>query len=710
MLLLRHRRVRAPAARTSSSRRSGRRSRRWSTPTCSLHVVDALRARRRARRSTPSATVLREIGAGDVPELLVVNKIDVADPTPVDDLLRDAPGAVAVSAATGEGIDKLVDGDRRPAARARRRSSSCRSRTTAATCSPRCTARARCSSRCTTTTAPGSGPGSPRRRGVRRSGEFVGRRPPAIRAPPTVSGPCEPGFVPPPYPHDRLGDAAGGRRARCPGGIVDCSVGTPVDPMPDGRAARRCVGAAPERGRVPAVDRHAGAARGGRGGWIARRFGVAVAAGRRSSRASAPRSSSRRCPHCLSLRDPSRDTVLYPAISYPTYAMGATLAGLPRGPGPARRRVAPRPRRPSPTRTPPGRSLLWLQRPGNPTGVGAPPPGRSRPRSPGPGQRGIVVASDECYVEFTCDDAGASAPRRSPRSPPGSRRRARRPLAVEALEHGRAAGSASSPATRDLVSYLGEVRKHAGMMVPGADPGRGGRRARRRRPRRRAAGPLRERRRGSRSTALRARRPRRTTAGRRRFYLWLRGADGHDDGWDVARPPRRDRHCSSRRATSTAPGGARPRPPRAHASTDDRLALERSAGSRGSTVHGRPRSARDRPRTSGSRRSGSGRDDLAVGRCREAEAPRARPRGDRPARPGRGPGRRGRRRRGRRPPVAEAGDPPAVPARGDGDDRARPVRVPRQDPAEARLRRRRRCGSCPARRPAGARTSRPASS
>ena len=30
----------------------------------------------------------------------------------------------------------------------------------------------------------------------------------------------------------------------------------------------------------------------------------------------------------LHLRSPERDTVLYPAISYPTYAMGATLAGL----------------------------------------------------------------------------------------------------------------------------------------------------------------------------------------------------------------------------------------------------------------------------------------------------------------------------------------------------------------------------------------------
>ena len=32
-------------------------------------------------------------------------------------------------------------------------------------------------------------------------------------------------------------------------------------------------------------------------------------------------------PGLLRLRRPDRDTVLYPSVSYPTYAMGATLAG-----------------------------------------------------------------------------------------------------------------------------------------------------------------------------------------------------------------------------------------------------------------------------------------------------------------------------------------------------------------------------------------------
>jgi GTP-binding protein HflX len=53
--------------------------------------------------------VLSEIGAADLPELIVVNKIDAADPAAVDRLLALYPGAVAVSALTGEGRHRLED-------------------------------------------------------------------------------------------------------------------------------------------------------------------------------------------------------------------------------------------------------------------------------------------------------------------------------------------------------------------------------------------------------------------------------------------------------------------------------------------------------------------------------------------------------------------------------------------------------------------------
>ena len=114
-----------------------------------------------------------------------------------------------------------------------------------------------------------------------------------------------------------------------------------------------------------------------------------------SRRASAPRSSSARSPGYLHLRSPERDTVLYPSISYPTYAMGATLAGL----------------RPVPVAMATGRLdlesidaedaaralVLWANSPSNPTGYlddleAIAAWGR---------RHGVLVASDECYAEFT---------------------------------------------------------------------------------------------------------------------------------------------------------------------------------------------------------------------------------------------------------------------------------------------------------------------
>jgi 50S ribosomal subunit-associated GTPase HflX len=51
--------------------------------------------------------VLHEIGAGEVPEVLVLNKIDVAPPEWVAALRRVYPDALCVSAMTGEGVTEL---------------------------------------------------------------------------------------------------------------------------------------------------------------------------------------------------------------------------------------------------------------------------------------------------------------------------------------------------------------------------------------------------------------------------------------------------------------------------------------------------------------------------------------------------------------------------------------------------------------------------
>src|SRR5204862_7189950 len=71
-----------------------------------LHVVDAGRPEVDDRIAAVRA-VLAEIGAGDRPELMVWNKRDLASASDIDHLLKAVRGSVAVSGATGEGVDQV---------------------------------------------------------------------------------------------------------------------------------------------------------------------------------------------------------------------------------------------------------------------------------------------------------------------------------------------------------------------------------------------------------------------------------------------------------------------------------------------------------------------------------------------------------------------------------------------------------------------------
>jgi len=73
-----------------------------------LHVVDGSHPDP-GGQLTAVRSVLSEIGAGEVPELVVVNKSDAADPAVLAQLRHLAPDAVVVSARTGAGLDELVD-------------------------------------------------------------------------------------------------------------------------------------------------------------------------------------------------------------------------------------------------------------------------------------------------------------------------------------------------------------------------------------------------------------------------------------------------------------------------------------------------------------------------------------------------------------------------------------------------------------------------
>jgi succinyldiaminopimelate transaminase len=244
-----------------------------------------------------------------------------------------------------------------------------------------------------------------------------------------------------------------------PGGAVDLSVGTPTDPPPPVAVEALCASGA-ERGYPPSIGtadlREAVAA------WFDRRLGVpvdrdAIAAcvGTKELVAGLP--------HWLRLRDPGRDTVLYPAVSYPSYAMGAALAGCRAVPVP----VDPRWRLDlgAIESADAARALcLWCNTPGNPAGglddLGAAAAWGRR--------HGVPVFSDECYLEFTWD-----GPPSVPGSAPGAT------VLSSGLEGVVAVHSISKRSNLagvrvgwyagdpDLVGYLAEVRKHAGFMVPG---------------------------------------------------------------------------------------------------------------------------------------------------------------------------------------------------------------------------------------------------
>ncbi|MFP5326275.1 MAG: aminotransferase class I/II-fold pyridoxal phosphate-dependent enzyme, partial [Acidimicrobiia bacterium] len=131
------------------------------------------------------------------------------------------------------------------------------------------------------------------------------------------------GFQPPPYPYDRL-EPLKAKAAAQDGGLVDLSIGTPCDPPPREVVAALASSNA-ERGYPASIG--SPALRGAASEWMSARFGIEVGAGEIGA-CVGTKEFVATTPQWLKLRTPDRDTVLYPAISYPTYEMGAILAGL----------------------------------------------------------------------------------------------------------------------------------------------------------------------------------------------------------------------------------------------------------------------------------------------------------------------------------------------------------------------------------------------
>lgn len=259
------------------------------------------------------------------------------------------------------------------------------------------------------------------------------------------------GFVPPPYPFDRLDDLREAALQRF-GEVIDCSIGTPTDPPPN-NVLEALASSGSERGYPDSVG--SSAYRNAAAGWLRREFGVEVDADSETAACIGTKEFVVTAPHYLRLRDPSRDTVLYPAVSYPSYAMGAVLAGCRAVPVAVddQWRIDLSSIDPSDA----VRALcLWVNTPGNPAGglddlAAAARWGRAND---------VLVVSDECYLEFTWHgeprtilSAGVDGV-----------------LSIHSLSKRsnlagiRAGFYAGDP---ELVHYLSEVRRHAGFMVPG---------------------------------------------------------------------------------------------------------------------------------------------------------------------------------------------------------------------------------------------------
>ena len=75
-----------------------------------IHVVDASAPERQRRDAIAAVeSVLEEIGADDVPRLRAYNKVDLMDRADANELVIHDPGAIAISALSGEGLDELRD-------------------------------------------------------------------------------------------------------------------------------------------------------------------------------------------------------------------------------------------------------------------------------------------------------------------------------------------------------------------------------------------------------------------------------------------------------------------------------------------------------------------------------------------------------------------------------------------------------------------------
>jgi succinyldiaminopimelate transaminase len=250
----------------------------------------------------------------------------------------------------------------------------------------------------------------------------------------------------PEFPWDTLADATARARSH-PGGIVDLSVGTPVDPVsPLIREALAAGSAAPGYPTTAGTQALRAAAEAA----LRRRYGITDLAPDAVLPAIGTKELIAWLPTLLGLG--AGDVVVVPELAYPTYDVGARVAGAAVVRADSLTQLGPQ--------VP---ALVYLNSPSNPTGrvLGV---DHLRKVVGWARERGVLVASDECYLGLGWDERPLSV--LHPAVCDGDHTGL---LAVHSLSKTsslagyRAGFVAGDPA---VVAELLAVRKHMGMMVP----------------------------------------------------------------------------------------------------------------------------------------------------------------------------------------------------------------------------------------------------
>ena len=251
----------------------------------------------------------------------------------------------------------------------------------------------------------------------------------------------------PDFPWDTLA-AAKAVASSHPGGLVDLSVGTPVDPTP-----QLGIDALVAAANSPGYPLTSGtiALREAMAAYLTRRWGAVDLQPEQTLPTIGSKELVAWLPTLLGLGP--GDLVVFPTCAYPTYEVGARIAGC--TPVPCDDLETLGDRRPA---------LVWLNSPSNPTGeiLAA---DELRRRVDWARARGALVVSDECYGEFGWEAEPVSVldPAISTGSYDGL-------VAIHSLsKRSNLAGYRAAFLAGDaaVVAGLLAVRKHAGMIMPG---------------------------------------------------------------------------------------------------------------------------------------------------------------------------------------------------------------------------------------------------